>query len=138
MKEVLARLQAIEVEVLAKAGGNEGEHVGSIRITNSRDPKRLDKKRLQLFDLFEPPSQADVQAAVCSNQSESNGSSEHSDATDSEDPVDTDEEAVLHLMKVGANPGHVKEDEGTSWRTARWDDQVANIDTVFEQAEGEG
>jgi hypothetical protein len=132
MKEVLARLQAIEVEVLARAGGNEGEHVGSIRIMNSRDPKRLDKKRLQLFDLFEPPSQPDVQAAVCSNQSE------QSDATDSEDPIDTDEEAVLHLMKVGANPGHVKEDEGASWRTARWDDQVASIDTLLEQAEGEG
>lgn len=115
MTDVLRRLRAIELDVLARAGG-EGEHVGSLKLVGGN--KRPAGKRIPSFG---QGVGVDIRPSRIENHKkhlEGGPTPALTDDDDEEGELD-DEDLKEILSSLGKNGGLSVVDGGT-WRTARW------------------
>ncbi len=129
MVQVLASLQAIELEVLSSCGGRNGEHVGSIRIFKGKHQgEDVMKRKLYLADMFKPTDGGELKdTATLQNEGFS-----------SDEQADTDEDEVAWMMDEGSrHEMHVREQAVTTWRTARWQEPADSPTPHVGRVDGE-
>lgn len=122
MPEVLARLRAIELEVLSRLD-NETEHVGSIRILQHTGKRAM--------PIFQPVTENETAGA---QQRETEG--EASDKKMEEDALDA--LAKLQVDGKGAAQPEGFDDAKDTWRTARWEERPSVITQWSDASEMRG